>query len=282
MSSPLIWLKRMCSGSWTDWLVSWPAVEALLPGGLEHAEVAAAGHRGDHVGPLGVLLQGQLLRPGHILKGVGPVDQELRLGVDRLQAHLNSLGPALEEGNLHGPDHAHDVGLGHEPHRGAQQEGGLVLLEGDGAHVGHVDGGVEDGELLIRELGRHLLQRLGGLKAGGEDQVPLLLSGHGPQVLLDRAPVLGLDDLRLDAELRLGPLHALDGHLVEWVEADLVGQHDHDPHRLGPGLRGGRGLVAEGRGLLGLRCRGSCRSLRTGCRRSRPARGRPARGQPRI
>src|SRR5215212_5853939 len=227
------------------------ALHALLLGRVKRAETALAGDLEDDLRALRDLVERELL--AEVL-----LDEVLGVAVERLDVRVGLLGARLVAGDvavhrrdLLAADGRDDLVaalvLGVEPGQRADEVAGLVLLEQQAVDVLRLAlhqglRVVDDPEVHGGELVGDRLHRLGHQEADADDEVVLLLRQRGQVRHVVR--VLGRrEHAALDAQLRLGPLEALVGELVEGavVEAADVGD---EPDLDLLGLRRGLGAAA--------------------------------------
>src|SRR3954470_7023087 len=204
---------------------------ALLLGRVDRAETARAGHLEDDLRALGDLIERDLL--ALVLRG-----EALRVAVERLDARVGLLGAGLEARDVvvHRRDLlAADAGeraavvLGVQRRQVADEVARLLLLEREPNDVLRLAlhqrrRVVDDRELLLGELLRRRLDRVGHQEAVPDDQVVLLRRQR--RQVRDVVRVLpGDQNPALDPELLDGALEALVRQLVERavVEAADVG-----------------------------------------------------------
>src|ERR671918_73435 len=172
------------------------APDLTLLGAVESTEPAAAGDLEDDVRAVGDLVERDLL-------ALRLVDEVLRVAVERL-----------------------DVGIRvRRPREVAGEVPRLLLLEEEALEVGQLArvrllaslsavGGVDDGEVRLRELLRGRVRSLGHEEADRDDQVEALV-GERREVRDVVRVRLGLQHPDLDAELLRRLLEALVGQRVE-------------------------------------------------------------------
>src|SRR5215208_1822161 len=227
------------------------ALDVLLLRRVERAEAALAGDLEDDLRALRDLVERELL--AEVL-----LDEVLGVAVEGLDVRVGLLGAGLEAGDVavdrrdllaadRGDHLVAALVLDVEPRQRSDEVAGLVLLEqqavdvrGLALHQGLRV--VDDREVRVRKLLGDGLHRLGHQEADADDEVVLLL-GQGREVRHVVRVLARRQNAALDAELRLGPLEALVGELVERavVEAADVGD-ETDLDLLG--LRRGLGAAA--------------------------------------
>src|ERR671918_124715 len=201
------------------------APDAPLLGAVESTEPAAAGDLEHDVRAVGDLVERELLAPRL-------VDEVLRVAVERLDVGIRVRRALLETGDeavdgrdLHSAYARDRVALGHEPRQVAREVPRLLLLEEEALEVGQLArvrllaplsavGGVDDGEVRLRELLRGRVRSLGHEEADRDDQVEALV-GERREVRDVVRVRLGLQHPDLDAELLRRLLEALVGQRVE-------------------------------------------------------------------
>ena len=168
------------------------------------------------------------------------LDEVLGVAVEGLDVRVGLLGAGLEAGDVgvhrrdllaadRGDDLVAALVLGVERGERADEIAGLGLLEQQAVDVRGLAlhrrlRVVDDREVRVGELPGDGLDRLGHQEADADHDVVLLLGERG-QVRHVVRVLAGRQHAALDAELRLGPLEALVGELVERavVEAADVG-----------------------------------------------------------
>src|SRR5215213_3612566 len=179
-------------------------------------------------------------RAGHVLKHF-----RVLLGV--LDALDVAAGELPDERDVHPAYESDLVGLGGLGREEADQERALVLLEDDRLHVRLLDDRVDDGELHVRELVRHLLQGRLLAESDGEDRTEAV-AGEAAQRLLALGVVLGFEIPVLGAGLLLEALSPGGDPLVEGLielAAEIVDDGGLEDRSLREGRRRREGETRE-------------------------------------
>ena len=131
-----------------------------------------------------------------------------------LGAGFVSQGESPDERDIHAPDEADFGGLARERRDGANDEGAFVLLEHEGADIGCVDFGINDGKMDLGKLQSHLADGVLLGETDPNDEVIVALR-QCPHHRLERVVVGGFDILELNPKFALGEIAALVGRRVE-------------------------------------------------------------------
>src|SRR5215207_2583644 len=238
---------------------------ARLAGRLEHAEPRGARGVKDHVGPLLVLGEGDLLSLARVAERLwgdaGVLREHGAVGADLLHAGLVACLELLDEGRVHPADEADLLGLADERGESADQVGPLLFAELEGGEVGWWrddvargvggDRVVDAGELRVRILLRQLRQVVGEDEPDADHEVHAF-GGQQSQTGLAVRPFAGFDEADLDTEVLLGALGAEVGAVVEGlIAASAEIEDDADIHGIVGRRCGGAGRVDEEEGDVG-------------------------------
>jgi hypothetical protein len=149
---------------------------------------------------------------------------------------ISSALEATDQRDVHAADETDLAALGGEGRQHADQERALLLLEGDGLHVGQRHHHVDDGEVHVGEFLGDLLEGDGLREADGDDRI-LATLGKAAMRLLELRLVAGLELGNGDAGFLVEALGALAHAFVEgFVE---LATRRVDDGGLGDVLRGG-------------------------------------------
>ena len=169
--------------------------------------------------PLHRIGPGRARRAGHVLQHLG-----LRVGV--FHALHVAAGKLVDQRNVHAADETDLAGLGGLGGQKPDQERTLLFLEHDRLNVGLVHHHVDDDELRLGELRRHLLHGTGLAEADGDDGAQPVARELAHR-LLALGIVLDLEIAERDPRVFLELLGAVERAFVEALvelAADIVDQ----------------------------------------------------------